>query len=41
MASLVIAEHDNKTLKDTTGKTVGAAAQLGAPVHVLDRKSVV
>jgi electron transfer flavoprotein alpha subunit len=35
MASLVIAEHDNKTLKDTTGKTVGAAAQLGGPVHIL------
>ena len=35
MTSLVIAEHDNKTLKDTTAKTVSAAAQLGAPVHVL------
>jgi electron transfer flavoprotein alpha subunit len=35
MASLVIAEHDNKSLKDATGKTVGAAAQLGAPVHIL------
>ncbi len=35
MTSLVIAEHDNKVLKDTTAKTVAAAAQLGAPVHVL------
>ncbi len=35
MASLVIAEHNNTSLKDTTAKTVGAAAQLGAPVHVL------
>jgi electron transfer flavoprotein alpha subunit len=35
MTALVIAEHDNKTLKDSTGKTVGAAAQLGGPVHIL------
>ncbi|HEY2445932.1 MAG TPA: electron transfer flavoprotein subunit alpha/FixB family protein [Rhizomicrobium sp.] len=35
MASLVIAEHDNAALKDATAKTVSAAAQLGAPVHVL------
>ncbi len=35
MASLVIAEHDNKMLKDATAKTVAAASQLGAPVHVL------
>jgi electron transfer flavoprotein alpha subunit len=35
MVSLVLAEHDNKTLKDATAKTVTAAAQLGAPVHVL------
>jgi electron transfer flavoprotein alpha subunit len=35
MASLVIAEHDNKNLKDATAKTVAAAAQLGAPVHLL------
>ncbi len=35
MASLVIAEHDNKTLKDATAKTVAAANELGAPVHVL------
>src|SRR5215472_14131124 len=35
MASLVIAEHDNKSLKDATAKTVTAASQLGAPVHVL------
>ncbi len=35
MTTLVIAEHDNKTLKDATAKTVTAAAALGAPVHVL------
>jgi len=35
MTSLVIAEHDNKVLKDSTAKTVAAAKQLGAPVHVL------
>ena len=35
MASLVIAEHDNKSLKDSTAKTVTAAAQVSAPVHVL------
>ena len=35
MASLVIAEHDNATLKDATAKVVTAAAQVGAPVHVL------
>jgi electron transfer flavoprotein alpha subunit len=35
MASLVIAEHDNRVLKDATAKTVAAASQLGAPVHVL------
>ncbi len=35
MTSLVIAEHDNKVLKDATAKTVAAAALLGAPVHVL------
>ncbi|MBU6299757.1 MAG: electron transfer flavoprotein subunit alpha/FixB family protein, partial [Alphaproteobacteria bacterium] len=35
MVTLVIAEHDNKTLKDATAKTVTAALQLGQPVHVL------
>jgi electron transfer flavoprotein alpha subunit len=35
MASLVIAEHDNAVLKDATHKTVTAAAQVSAPVHVL------
>jgi len=35
MASLVIAEHDNASLKDSTAKTVTAAAQVSAPVHVL------
>jgi electron transfer flavoprotein alpha subunit len=35
MTALVIAEHDNKALKDATAKTVAAATQLGGPVHVL------
>ena len=35
MASLVIAEHDNTVLKEATAKTVTAATQVGAPVHVL------
>jgi electron transfer flavoprotein alpha subunit len=35
MASLVIAEHDNKALADSTGKAVTAAAKLGGDVHVL------
>jgi electron transfer flavoprotein alpha subunit len=35
MTSLVIAEHDNTSLKEATGKVVSAAAQLGAPVHIL------
>ena len=35
MTALVVAEHDNKALKDATAKTVTAAAQLGSLVHVL------
>jgi electron transfer flavoprotein alpha subunit len=35
MASLVLAEHDNKTLSDATAKTVTAAAAVSTPVHVL------
>jgi electron transfer flavoprotein alpha subunit len=35
MTSLVVADHDNRALKDATAKTVAAAAKLGAPVHVL------
>jgi electron transfer flavoprotein alpha subunit len=35
MASLVIAEHDNASLKDATQKTVTAAAAVSTPVHVL------
>ncbi|HET7334444.1 MAG TPA: FAD-binding protein [Rhizomicrobium sp.] len=35
MTSLVIAEHDNKNLKDATAKTVTAAAQVSTPVHIL------
>jgi electron transfer flavoprotein alpha subunit len=35
MASLVIAEHDNASLKDATQKTVTAAAAISSPVHVL------
>ena len=35
MTSLVIAEHDNASLKDATHKAVAAAAQVSTPVHVL------
>jgi electron transfer flavoprotein alpha subunit len=35
MTTLLIAEHDNKTLKDTTAKALTAAKALGGDVHVL------
>src|SRR5713226_8838683 len=35
MTTLLLAEHDNKTLKDATNKALTAAAALGADVHVL------
>jgi electron transfer flavoprotein alpha subunit len=35
MATLLIAEHDNKVLKDATSKTLTAAKTLGGDVHVL------
>ena len=35
MAVLLIAEHDNATLKDATHKALTAAAQMGGEVHVL------
>jgi electron transfer flavoprotein alpha subunit len=35
MATLLLAEHDNKTLKDTTNKALTAAKSLGGDVHVL------
>src|SRR4051794_13685929 len=35
MTTLLIAEHDNKLLKDATHKALTAAKQLGADVHVL------
>jgi electron transfer flavoprotein alpha subunit len=35
MTTLLIAEHDNATLKDATHKALTAARALGAPVHVL------
>ena len=35
MTTLLIAEHDNKALKDATGKALTAAKALAAPVHVL------
>ena len=35
MSSLVIAEHDNSSIKPTTLKTITAAAQCGGDVHVL------
>jgi electron transfer flavoprotein alpha subunit len=35
MTTLLIAEHDNKTLRDATAKAVTAAKALGGDVHVL------
>ncbi len=35
MTTLLIAEHDNKVLKDLTAKALTAAKALGADVHVL------
>ncbi|MEZ2410733.1 electron transfer flavoprotein subunit alpha/FixB family protein [Bosea sp. RCC_152_1] len=35
MTTLLIAEHDNVSVKDATAKALSAAAQLGAPVHIL------
>jgi len=35
MTTLVVAEHDNAVLKPSTLNTVGAAAKIGQPVHVL------
>ncbi|ATE60227.1 electron transfer flavoprotein subunit alpha/FixB family protein [Thauera sinica] len=35
MALLVIAEHDNQSLKAATLNTVGAAAKIGGEIHVL------
>ena len=35
MATLLVAEHDNKSLKDATNKALTAATAIGADVHVL------
>ena len=35
MPTLLVAEHDNKSLKDTTAKALTAAKAIGAEVHVL------
>jgi len=35
MTTLLLAEHDNKSLKDATNKALTAAKALGQPVHVL------
>ncbi len=35
MATLLLAEHDNKSLKDATKKTLTAAKAIGAEVHIL------
>jgi len=35
VTTLLVAEHDNKTLKDATAKALTAASALGADVHVL------
>lgn len=35
MAILVLAEHDNKTLSETTARTLACAQQIGASIHIL------
>src|SRR5271168_364316 len=35
MPTLLVAEHDNKSLKDSTTKALTAAKQVGADVHIL------
>src|SRR5947209_17798842 len=35
MATLLLAEHDNKSLKDATNKALTAAKALGGEVHIL------
>ena len=35
MTTLLLAEHDNKTLKDSTNKALTAAKQMGGDVHIL------
>jgi electron transfer flavoprotein alpha subunit len=35
MPTLLLAEHDNKSLKDATNKTLTAAKAIGADVHIL------
>jgi electron transfer flavoprotein alpha subunit len=35
MATLLIAEHDNASVKDATNKALTAAKELGGPVHIL------
>src|SRR3954466_14165460 len=35
MTTLLVAEHDNKSLKDATNKALTAAKAIGADVHVL------
>src|SRR5664279_2899998 len=35
MTTLLVAEHDNKTLKDSTNKALTAAKAIGADVHIL------
>jgi electron transfer flavoprotein alpha subunit len=35
MTTLLLAEHDNKTIKDATAKALTAAKQMGGDVHIL------
>ena len=35
MTTLLLADHDNNTIKDSTAKALTAARSLGAPVHIL------
>ena len=35
MAILLVAEHDNKTLKEATARALSAATAIGPDVHIL------
>ena len=35
MATLLLADHDNQSIKDTTARALSAAVALGSPVTVL------
>ncbi|MDB5628727.1 MAG: electron transfer flavoprotein subunit alpha, partial [Tardiphaga sp.] len=35
MPTLLLADHDNATLKDSTNKALTAATEIGGEVHIL------